>query len=117
MKFYDAQAWGFSCAIRFVCLLRIIVSAGVVIVVVDRFYIVLFSALEQTHHARMRCARVISFLWCVVLFLSFLSTEVMYLQRCLIVTWLVPRETAAISARSVYTIQSCTTSLHTEPHT
>ena len=27
------------------------------------------------------------------------------LQRCLIVTWLVPRETAAVSARSVYTIQ------------
>ena len=25
------------------------------------------------------------------------STEVMYLQRCLVVTWLVPRETAAIS--------------------
>ena len=25
-----------------------------------------------------------------------------YLQRCLIVTWLVPRETAAVSARSVY---------------
>ena len=29
----------------------------------------------------------------------------MYLQRCLIVTWQVPRKTAAISARSVYTIQ------------
>ena len=27
-----------------------------------------------------------------------------YLQRCLIVTWLVPRETAAVSARSVYTL-------------
>ena len=35
-----------------------------------------------------------------------------YLQRCLIVTWLVSRETAAISASSVYTIQPCTMSRH-----
>ena len=31
--------------------------------------------------------------------------------------WLVPHETAAISARSVYTIQPCTMSLHAKPHT
>ena len=31
--------------------------------------------------------------------------------------WLVPQETAAISARSVYTIQPCTMSLHAKPHT
>ena len=31
--------------------------------------------------------------------------------------WLVPRETAAVSARSVYTIQPCTMSLHAKPHT
>ena len=30
--------------------------------------------------------------------------------------WLVPHETAAISARSVYTIQPCTMSLHAKPH-
>ena len=41
-----------------------------------------------------------------------ISTEMMYLQRCLVVTWLVPRETAAASARSVYTIQPCTVSRH-----
>ena len=29
----------------------------------------------------------------------------MFLQRCLIVTWLVPRETAAVWPHSVYTIQ------------
>ena len=29
-------------------------------------------------------------------------------QRCLVVTWLVPRETTAVSACSVYTIQPCT---------
>ena len=31
--------------------------------------------------------------------------------------WLVPPETAAVSARSVYTIQPCTMSLHAKPHT
>ena len=31
--------------------------------------------------------------------------------------WLVPHETTAISARSVYTIQPCTMSLHAKPHT
>ena len=35
-----------------------------------------------------------------------------YLQRCLVVTWLVPRETAACSARSLYIIQPCTMSRH-----
>ena len=30
---------------------------------------------------------------------------------------LVPHETAAVSARSVYTIQPCTMSLHAKPHT
>ena len=34
------------------------------------------------------------------------------LKCCLVVTWLVPHETAAILARSVYTIQPCTTSHH-----
>ena len=34
----------------------------------------------------------------------------MYLQCCLVVTRLVPRETAAVSERSAYTIQPCTTS-------
>ena len=32
------------------------------------------------------------------------------------VTWLVPRETAAASACSVHTIQSCTMSFHAKPH-
>ena len=35
-----------------------------------------------------------------------------YLQQCLVVTWLVPLETAAVPARSVYTIQPCTMSRH-----
>ena len=36
----------------------------------------------------------------------------LYLQRYLVVTWLMPRETAAVSARSVYTVQLCTMSCH-----
>ena len=37
----------------------------------------------------------------------YIYTEV-YAERCLVFTWLVPRETDAVSARSVYTIQPCT---------
>ena len=36
----------------------------------------------------------------------------MYLQRCLVVTWLVSRETAAVWAHFVYTMQPCTMSRH-----
>ena len=41
-----------------------------------------------------------------------MSTEVVYLQHCLVVTRLVPHEAAAVSARSVYTIQPSTTCHH-----
>ena len=34
-----------------------------------------------------------------------------------VLAWLVPRETAAVLASSVYTIQPCTMSLHAKPHT
>ena len=34
------------------------------------------------------------------------------MQRCLVLTWLVPRETAAVSAGSVYTILPCTMTRH-----
>ena len=54
----------------------------------DRFYIALFSSLEQTHCAFVTCD--------------------CSLKRCLDLTWLVPRETAAVPARSVYTVQPCT---------
>ena len=48
----------------------------------------------------------------VVVVVVYTSTQVVYLQRCLIVTWLVPRETAAVSARSVSIMQPCTMSHH-----
>ena len=74
---------------------------------VGRFYIALYSALEHTH-----CTLVArDFKW---------SSYWRFLQRALNihlssgvaaslfrVTWLVPLETAAISARSMYTIQPC----------
>ena len=72
-------------------------------VVVDRFYMALFSALEQTH-----CAFVAHDFEGVTVFVSYsafgIATEVVYLSVVWLVTWLVPRETAAFSARSVYTI-------------
>ena len=81
----------------------------VVVVFVDRFYIALFSAFELTH-----CALMIDYLKKKNRFFysTFLYIHGSGLQHCLIVTWLVPRETAAVSARSVYTIQPCTMSRH-----
>ena len=56
-----------------------------------------FSALEQTHCALVACdSKWVTVAFCGT-FLTF--TQVVYLQRCLVVTWLVPRETAAVSAR------------------
>ena len=48
--------------------------------------------------------------WVTVAFYCafWIATQVVYLQRFLVVTWPVPRKTAAVSARSVYTIQPCT---------
>ena len=45
-------------------------------------------------------------------FFKYVSTEMVYLQRCLVVTWLEPRETAAVSACFVYRVQPCTISGH-----
>ena len=74
-------------------------------VVVDRFYIALFSALEQTHWACMWFCMsnqlFIAHLW--------ICTELVCLTA---LTWLVPHDTAAVSARCVYIIQPCTMSLH-----
>ena len=80
----------------------------------DRFYILLFSALEQTHCAFAACAFKLgtSFSLCI---LNIHWSGV--LKHCLIVTWLVPHETAAISPQvlctpykhaPVYSVTSCT---------
>ena len=39
------------------------------------------------------------------------------MYRLTTLTWLSPRKTAAFSALSVYTIQSCTMSFHAKPYT
>ena len=74
-------------------------------------YLLLFPALEQTHWAFLACDSQ----WVTVFFFYsafWKSTQVVYLQCFMVVTWLMPRETAAVSARSVYTIQPCTMSSH-----
>ena len=79
------------------------------VVVVDHFYIVLFSALS--HSLR---SQVILHEWLASFFLLFLNIHQsdVLIQCYLIVTWLVPCKTAAILAHSVYTIQPCTMSCH-----
>ena len=47
--------------------------------------------------------------WCFIA-CFWIATKVVYLQHCLIVRWLVPRETGAISVCSVYIVQPCTIS-------
>ena len=66
-------------------------------VVVGRFYTALFSALEQTHCARM---------WFLHEWLAFFNTACFeYLTKwcTYALTWLVPRETAAVSAQVLRT--------------
>ena len=82
----------------------------------DRFYILLFSALEQIHCAFVACAFKLgtSFSLCI---LNIHRRGIH--KRCLIVTWLVPHETAAISPQVLctpYKHAPFTVSLHAQPH-
>ena len=85
---------------------RSVACAGIV----DRFCAVLFSALEQTHCTLVACDSK----WVTAAFYSMLwiSTVEVYLSCCLVVTQLVPHETPAVSALSMYTIQPCIMSCH-----
>ena len=79
----------------------------IVVLALGHFYIVLFSSLEQTHCAFVACDFIIPVT--VALYSALrITTQAVLLQRCLVLTWLVPHESAVISARSVYTIQPCT---------
>ena len=92
---------------------------------VDSFYIALFSALEQSlrsHvilHVILHIARFLLLLLLLLLLCLFVCCLFVFnIHRSGVLTalvWLVPRETAAISARSVYTTQPCTVSLHAKP--
>ena len=66
----------------------------------DCFYIALFFALKQTH-----CARMWFYMSDQLFIAHFLIIHRSSVLRAL--AWLVPHETAAVSARSVYTIQPC----------
>ena len=79
----------------------------IIIIAIDCFDIALFSAIEQTH-----CALVAwNSEWVTVSFYSafvfvlvlLISIKVAYLPRYLVVTWLVPRETAAVSVHVLCT--------------
>ena len=73
----------------------------------DRFYISLFSALEQTFVA---CDSK----WVTVAFYCtfWIPTEVVYVQRCLDVTRLVPRETAVVCVLYNMHHTTCAVSRH-----
>ena len=105
---YCALFWGSD---SFFTLLYLGFSVVVVVVVaVDRYYTALFSA----HRADCLRARVIlheRIGFCS----SFLNIHPSGVLTAL--AWLVPHDTAAVSVRSVYTMQPCTMSLHAKPHT
>ena len=85
------------------------------IIIIHRFYMALVSALKRTHCAPVRCGSKWGTLsshvrcgskWGTLSFHSkyfFISTEMAYWQRSLVVAWLVPRETAAVSAQVLCT--------------
>ena len=79
------------------------------LVVVDRFYIALFSALEHSLRSRVILLERLAF------YSAFLNIHRSGALTAL--AWLVPRETAAVSPRSVYTVQPCIMSLYAKPHT
>ena len=76
------------------------------------FYIALFSALKHWSRLTTLLLHVVLNEWLASSFFGafWISIKVVYMQCCLVVTWLVPRETAAFSTFSVYTIQPCTMS-------
>ena len=80
------------------------------VVVVDRF---LYSAILRSWADPLR-SDVILREWTGI-YSAFLNIHRSGVLTAL--TWLVPHETAAVLARSVYTIQPCTMSLHAKPHT
>ena len=74
---------------------------------VDRFYKAFLYKSLFSNRLTVLLWRVI-FSQCLPFSARFwISTQVVYLQQCLVVTWLVPRETADVSARSVYPIHPC----------
>ena len=76
-------------------------------------WLLLYSAMLRSRADSLR-SHVILQEW-LVFYSAFLNIHRSGVLTAL--TWLVPHETAAILARSVYTIQPCTMSHHAKPHT
>ena len=78
----------------------------------DRFYIALFSALEQTRCAFIACdsEKVTVAFYCAF----WICAELVCLQRCLVVCYMAGAtwNCCHLDAGSVYTIQSCSMSPH-----
>ena len=91
-------------------------KSDVIIFIIDHFYIVLVTALVQAHCTLVTCD---SESVTVAFYHAFgISTKVVCLQRCLVITWLVPHETAAVSAHIFihHTTTHHVTSLCAKPH-
>ena len=89
-------------------------GGGIVVVVVDdddRFYIALFSALKQTHCVLVACDSECVAIASYSAILT-MSTGVVCLQRCSVVTWLVPWDVKRLPSRSVL----CTPYNHAQCH-
>ena len=63
------------------------------IIIVDCFYIALFSALKQTHHALVTCDSE----WVTFYKTFWTAAEVVDLQHCSLVAWLMLYDTGAVS--------------------
>ena len=82
----------------------------VIIFIIHSFYIALFSALKQTHCARVICDYDEWLYPFIAFIINIHGLEVVYWQRSFVVAWLVPRDSKCCrhGASSVYTIQPCT---------
>ena len=89
--------------------LEAIILVELMLSLVDRFYTALFSTLEQT-----LCSHEILQEW-IAFYSVFLTIHWNGVLTAL--AWLVPHETAAVSALSAHPIQPCTMPLHAKPHT
>ena len=92
----------------------VVVVSGleVVVRVVDRF---LYSAILRCRADSPRLHAILHENMRLAFYSAFLNIHRSGVLTAL--AWLAPHETAAVSARSVYTIQPCTVSLQAKPHT
>ena len=74
----------------------------------------LYSAILRSRADSLRSHVSLHIMW-IAFYSAFLTIHQSGVFTAL--AWLVPHETAAVSVRSVYTIQPCTMSLHAKPHT